>query len=415
MTFKEILDGIDSDAPARMKKKVPEWSGIPGLEFPTRLSTEQCSSSVTARYKAELASAVFQLRTDRPARGIVTGGAFPQRSEDGGFQRRPDNASAGKPVICDLTGGLGVDCWAFSSIACHVHHNEMDQALSSAVRHNFKALGITNASFSNIEVSPGSVYEVIAACGNQADIIFLDPARRSGTGKKVFLLEDCSPDILALKDELLEAAPDIMVKLSPMADISMICKRLGTEVREVHVVGADGECKELLVWMQRNWSNGCTIVCEDLRFTQEEESSAAPAFVQDAQAMLEAGYLFEPSPAVLKAGCFNLICSRLGLSKLGRFTHLYSTAAPCEGLKTYGKVFSIKEILPFDGRNIKAAGKAYPRCEVTSRNLPISSEELKKKMAVTSGGDIHIFACSASFLSGEKRVMLVTSRTSCIK
>lgn len=382
MTFKEILDGIGSDALARMGKKVPEWAGLPGLEFPTRLSMEQCSSSATARYKAELASKIFTGHID----------------------------SADMPVICDLTGGLGVDCWAFSSIAAHVHHNEMDSALSAAVQHNFAALGITNATFSSIEAAPGTIADIILACGRRPDIIFVDPARRSGTGRKVFLLEDCSPDILTLKDELLATAPDILVKLSPMADISMICKRLGAQVREVHVVGTDGECKELLVWLQRGWKGNCTIVCGSIRFTQEEEAAATPVLIEDEQALLQSGYLFEPSPTLLKAGCFSLICSRLGLSKLGRFTHLYSTHEPSDELKAYGKLFCINEILPFDGRSIKAVGKAYPHCEVTSRNLPISSEDLRKKMGVTSGGSAHAFACTAGFKSGEKRILLITTR-----
>lgn len=389
MTFKEILDGIGSDALARMRKKVPEWSDVPGLEFPTSLSMEQCSSSATARYKASLASDVFKMR------------------QDNGSATRPDGS---RPVICDLTGGLGVDCWAFSGIASHVHHNEMDPVLSAAVRHNFSTLGITNASFSSIEAAPGTIADIISACGSKPDIIFLDPARRSGTGKKVFLLEDCSPDILALKDELLATAPDILVKLSPMADISMVCNRLGGTVREVHVVGADGECKELLVWMQRGWNEGFTIVCGDLRFTREEEAVSIPELVESGQALLDAGFLFEPSAALLKSGCFNLVCSRLGLSKLGRFTHLYATNEPSEKLKAYGKIFAIKELFPFDGRSIKAAGKTFPHCEVTSRNLPISSEELRKKMGVTSGGDVHVFAFTAGFATGEKRILMVTSK-----
>ncbi|MDO5442312.1 MAG: class I SAM-dependent methyltransferase [Bacteroidia bacterium] len=413
MTFKEILDGIDADAVKRMEKKVPQWAGVAGIGFPTRLSMEQCSSSETALYKAALASAVFQqrelatealssLRCKYPSSlrcGNAPSAAMPSAAND-----------FSKPVICDLTGGLGVDCWAFSGIAAHVHHNEMNRELSAAVQHNFKALGITNASFSSIEAAPGAISGIIDACGASPDIIYLDPARRSGTGKKVFLLEDCSPDVLSLKDELLAAAPDILMKLSPMADISMVCKRLGGTVREIHVIGADGECKELLVWMQRGWDKGCTIVCGGLRFTQEEETAAVPVMVREKQALLDSGYLFEPSSVLLKSGCFNLICSRLGLSKLGKFTHLYSAAEPSEELKSYGKIFSIKEIRPFDGRSIKAVGKEWPRSEVSSRNLPISSDELRKKMGVTSGGNVHIFACAAGFITGDERIILVTSK-----
>lgn len=411
MTFKEILDGIDADALARMRRKVPEWDGVEGLVFPTRLSMEQCSSSATALYKAALIPRIFS--GNGSDGGSAAAEAFPQRSEDGIFSLRCGTASAEKlPVVVDLTGGLGVDCWAFSKVASHVHHNEMNEELSAAVRQNFAALGVTNATFSCIEAAPGSgVAGIIAACGNVPDIIFLDPARRSGTGKKVFLLEDCSPDILTLKDELLSAAPDVLVKLSPMADITMVCRRLGDGVREVHVVEADGECKELLIWMQRGWDGDYDIICGDIRFNPREEAGASPVPVGNLEELKDGGYLFEPSSALLKAGCFNLLCDRLGLKKLGRFTHLYVTGSHSPELGVCGKLFSIRDVLPFDGRTVKALGRDYPRCEVTSRNLPISSEELKKKIGARSGGDVHIFACTADFTaSNSQRIILITSK-----
>ena len=240
------------------------------------------------------------------------------------------------------------------------------------------------------------------------DIIFLDPARRSGSGRKVFLLEDCSPDVLRLKAGLLAAAPDVLVKLSPMADISMVCDRLGPEVRELHVVGTDGECKELLAWLQRGWSGRCSIVAEGLSFTAAEESAAAPQLLPGREAL--GGFLFEPSATLLKAGCFNLLCSRLGLVKLGRFTHLYLAPEYSESLKEHGKLFSIKEVHPFDNRSIKALGKAFPKCSVTARNLPISSDALAKRMGVAQG-DTHLFAFTADFTGAPpERLMAVTER-----
>lgn len=387
------MDGIDAEALARMRRKVPEWAGVDGMRYPTRLSMEQCSSSATAMYKAELASRIYRDNASR------------QRGEERGTTA----SAADGPVIADMTGGLGVDCWAFCGISEHVHHNEMNEELSAVVRANFSALGIENASFSCIEAAPGKVAEIIAAAGGKADIIFLDPARRSESGRKVFLLEDCSPDIISLKDELLSMAPDVLVKLSPMADISMVCRRLGPEVREVHVVEAEGECKELLVWMQRSWDKGYSIIFKDLRFTPEEEAASSPALLNGEDCLKAGDCLFEPSPALLKSGGFNLICSFLNLAKLGRFTHLYTAAHPEGHLMEYGKLFRIKEVHPFDGRTIKALGKSFPRCEITSRNLPVSSDELRKKMGVRSGGDVHIFACTVDFLSSRpRRVLLVT-------
>ena len=370
-TFSDILGDISDADAARMRKKVPEWADTPGIEFPTRLSTEQCSSSATAAYKAAL------VRRIRP----------------------------GCRLLADLTGGLGVDCAAFSGISEKVLYNEMDTALAAAVERNFARLGIGNVTFSSVEVTEDSLPGLVEG---GPDLVFLDPARRSGTGRKVFLLEDCSPDVLRLKAGLLAAAPDVLVKLSPMADISMVCDRLGPEVRELHVVGTDGECKELLAWLQRGWSGGCSIVAEGLCFTAAEESASAPQLLPGREAL--GGFLFEPSATLLKAGCFNLLCSRLGLAKLGRFTHLYLASEPSESLKRYGKLFSIKEVHPFDNRSIKALGKAFPKCSVTSRNLPVSSDALAKRMGVAQG-DTHVFAFTADFTGApSERLMAVTER-----
>ena len=371
-TFSDILGDISEAGLARMRKKAPEWAETPGIEFPTRLATEQCSSSETAGYKAAL------------VRGI----------------------SPGCHLLADLTGGLGVDCAAFSRVSERVLYNEMDPVLAAAAERNFARLGIDNVSFSSVEVTEETLPGLVS---DGPDVVYLDPARRSGTGRKVFLLEDCSPDVLRLKAGLLAAAPDILIKLSPMADISMICERLGPEVRELHVVGADGECKELLAWLQRGWAGACTIVAGDLRFTAAEESAAAPLLAPGREAL--GGILFEPSATVLKAGCFNLLCSRLGLVKLGRFTHLYLAQEPSDSLKQYGKLFTIKEIHSFDNRSIKAVGKAFPKCSVTARNLPISSDALAKRMGAASGGDAHVFAFTADFTGAlSERLMAVTER-----
>ena len=370
-TFSDILGDISDAGAARMRKKVPEWADTPGIEFPTRLATEQCSSSATAAYKAALARRICP----------------------------------GCRLLADLTGGLGVDSAAFSGISEKVVYNEMDPVLAAAVERNFARLGIGNVTFSSVEVTEETLPGLVSG---GPDVIFLDPARRSGTGRKVFLLEDCSPDVLRLKAGLLAAAPDVLVKLSPMADISMVYDRLGPEVRELHVVGADGECKELLAWLQRGWSGGCSIVAEGLSFTAAEESAAAPQLLPGREAL--GGFLFEPSATLLKAGCFNLLCSRLGLVKLGRFTHLYLAPEYSESLKEHGKLFSIKEVHSFDNRSIKNLGKAFPKCSVTARNLPISSDALAKRMGVAQG-DTHIFAFTADFTGApSERLMAVTER-----
>ena len=357
----------------KLRLKVPEWYAVPSLRYPFRLSGEQCSSAETASYKAAVAS--------------VAGGR-----------------------IADLTGGLGVDSWAFSKVAAAVLYNEMKPELAAAAEHNFRELGVENVTVRNCRLEPGNVGEVLD--GFEPDIIFLDPARRSEDGRKVFRLEDCQPDVLQLLPELFSAAPLILLKLSPMADITLVCRQLGS-VREVHVVASDGECKELLLLLERGYEgNFTTVIYENGsiiqavaeggvlkpmatlglvrgRGPQAEPVGGVAKRRFENTTLCDGVFLFEPGKALLKAGAFDLPC-RFGLEKMGRHTHLYTGQVPDE-LRPFGKCFEILEVLPLNNKTIKELGKRYPQASVTARNIPLTSDQLRKKLGVKDGGTIHIF------------------------
>ncbi len=364
----------------KLKGKIQEWYDEPGLIFPVRLSAEQCSSSATGKYKAELAE------------GIVGKGG-----------NREDRRERDEWSIMDMTGGLGVDSWFFSKKASKVIYCEMQEPLCKAARHNFQILKAGNITVNNILITPESCRRLLAE--HDPDIVYIDPARRGEGGKKVFLIEDCTPDVLTIKDEIFRHVRHILIKLSPMADITMVCQRLGSTCREVHVVAAGGECKELLIWMDREWNNEAAIISVEIqsqtlshhpffRFTVSEEKAVQPTYDgRLTSPELKEGCLFEPGKALMKAAPFNLIASRFGICKLGRSTHYYMTddLEKAEELKRYGKVFRIIECLPLDKRNIKEIGKRYPKAEVTARNIPMDTDTLRKKLGVTSGDDAHIF------------------------
>lgn len=336
----------------KLRVKVPQWYAVPQLRFPFRLSGEQCSSAETARYKASVA-----LR-----------------------------ALTREKTVADLTGGLGVDSWAFAQVASAVLYNEMRPELAAAASANFKALGLTNVRVSCAELRPGGLREILD--GFVPDVIFLDPARRAADGRKVFRLEDCEPDVLQLLPELLAAAPRVLLKLSPMADITLVCKQLGY-VREVHVVAADGECKELLLLLE------CGYIGQPRTFIYEKGAVLATDEAPEVTSALMGDLLFEPGKALLKAGAFDLPC-RYGLEKLEQHTHLYRASARVEALTPFGKWFRILETVPLDKRSMKEVGRRYPRASVTARNIPMTSDELRKRMGVADGGSVHIFGAKAT-------------------
>ena len=419
----------------KLRDKVPEWYAVPSLVYPLRVSGEQCSSSATARYKASVALTALQqaLWAENACCHVSSDAAastFGQKCLPGVHGGR----------IADLTGGLGVDSWAFTQVFGEVLYNEMRPELADAAAHNFRELGVTNIQVRNCALVPSgmpsadrpasgrTVLEILD--GFRPSVIFLDPARRAADGRKVFRLEDCQPDVLQLLPELLAACPKLLLKLSPMADITLVCKQLGC-VREVHIVSADGECKELLLLLERGWTGPHTLtIVEDgavmgLGAEAPEPSLRDPSHALPLQGRLwappsyraEGGHgfgslcpqsikiLFEPGKSLLKAGAFELP-GQFGLSKLGRHTHLYVGSEVPEELRPFGKVFEIQEVVPLNNRTVKDIGKRYPKADVTARNIPLTSDQLRKKLGVADGGSVHIFGVHIDTLSAN--YLLVT-------
>ena len=359
----------------KLRNKVQEWYANPELVFPVRLSAEQCSSTATGLYKSALAERIADKKPFK---------------------------------LADLTGGLGVDSWFFSKKAGKVLYNEMQQPLCEAAEHNFKVLGSDNIVISHNIASIETIDALLG--GFYPDIIYLDPARRGEGGRKVFLIEECTPDVLGLKESMFKHARHILLKLSPMADISMVCSRLGKTCREVHIVASGGECKELLVWMDREWAGEYSITAAELPADYPASEPAIFAFNPDAEKEKSAEicgtmpsedtFLFEPGKALMKSGCFNLIGRKLDMVKLGRSTHFYLTedAGKAEDLRKFGRVYRIINCVTLDKRSIKEVGRTYPRAEVTARNIPMDTDTLRKKLGITSGDDAHIFGLKADTL-----------------
>lgn len=419
----------------RLRKKLPEWVACTGLVYPSSLCAEQCSSSDTARYKASIVQRIFNEYVGTVASMVgdpcrTTGSATENKMVTEPAKVTIGTRKTGR--IADLTGGLGVDSWAFSEVAEEVLYNEMNPALAAAARHNFKALGVTNIFIKNSEATSDSLKDIFGDF--RPDVIFLDPARRDSAGKKVFLLEDCSPDVLKILPELFGISRFVLLKLSPMADITMAVERLdrtyeeylekasgkgwnGQWVREVHVVASGGECKELLILLDGEWNEGYSLTCREdgktLTFKPEEITKAKAGYPDSTFARI----IFEPGKSLTKAGVSNAICERFGLVKLARFTHLYTISEPLSDseseqrtapLKDFGKVFYVKEILPLNKSSMKDVGKRYPHSEVSAKNIPMSSDELRTRLKVKSGDDAHIFGVRIETPYNEDNYLIVT-------
>lgn len=341
----------------KSKNKLPAWFQKEGLLYPVRLSMEQCSSELTAQYKAQL--------------------------------------SKGENFI-DLTGGFGVDSYFISQSFSKGVHCELNSELQTIVAHNFNTLGANIRSFNKDGLKH------LQKTSKQFDLIYIDPARRGIRNQKVIRLEDYTPNILDHLDLLFEKGKQILLKTAPLLDIKQVLSQL-PHIQEVHVVAVNNECKEVLYLLGKENPYETQIHCVDLAkeqkfdFTFQEEERICTT----SQPLT---YLYEPNAAILKAGAFNSIGNIFDLHKLHPNSHLYTSDALLSNFP--GRVFVIEEITKLNKKEL-AILLPNKKANITRRNFPLSVADIRKKIGLKEGGDKYLFATT---LKDNKPTILVCSK-----
>lgn len=325
----------------KAKTKLPSWAETEGIIYPPHLSMEQCSSEQTARYKASIVG---------------------------------DRA-----LVVDLTAGFGVDLAFISQGFKRAVHVERQPQLCAISSENYQLLGLNH-----IEVVCGDGIDYLHQLGH-ADLIFMDPARRDEHGGRTYGIADCTPNVLELRDELLEKADWVMLKLSPMLDWRKAVEDLGN-VSEVHIVSVDNECKELLLIMEKE-EKPLKVICVNNGsiFAVKGESQRGISYSEG-----ERRYLFEPNASVMKAGCFDELQSRFPVVQLDKNSHLFVADKDIDDFP--GRRFIIERTTSMNKRDLKAALEGISKANVTVRNFPISVAELRKRLKLKEGGEVFIFA-----------------------
>ena len=381
-----------------LKKKLPSWAENDELIFPKKLSLEQCSSELTAKYKAQLSTKLHETSRKISADSC--------------------NLVDEKRILVDLTGGMGVDTAFLSDNFDNTYYVEMQEELCDIARHNFQILN------KNIEVVNDNAEHFLTICG-EVDCIYLDPARRDEYGRKMVSLHDCSPDVAELQDVLFEKAKTIMVKLSPMLDIDIVKKEL-KNIKEIHIIAVKNECKEILVLLSQQtlpMAHGSQLIATDLRenwkfsFTEDEEQNAEWTLADKV-----GKYLYEPGVAFMKAGCFKLLSQKYNLDKLHRNSHLYTSDELVPDFP--GRIFEVINVVPFDKKTKKSLWETQRRkdaktqsvedsatlkkASVATRNFPLSADELRKNLGLQDGSEFYIFGTT---MKGEKKVVVLAKKT----
>jgi len=366
IAFKSFPAGVDSSFVLNqikgrqiLKNKIPSWYRNQEVICPPPLSLEQASSEATARYKAKLIKA---------------------------------------DSLVDLTGGFGIDCAFLAPNFQQVTYVEQQAELCRIATHNFQALGLSAIQIVNAD-SVSFLQKMPSV-----DVIYMDPARRDKQGRKVSLLEDCSPHILEISGLLLQKSNRLLIKLSPMFDVEAALVAL-PNTAEVHIVAIDNDCKEVLLLLQKETPLAVKMYCVNLQpnkndqffvFDRKEEYSAHSTIAKK-----PLRYLYEPNVAVLKSSAFKLISEKYHVDKLQVNSHLYTSENLVYDFP--GRSFEVETVFSLNKQEMKSNLQGIEKANIAVRNFPATVAELRKKTKLKEGGDVYLFATT---LSEQKKVMI---------
>lgn len=338
---KEIIEQIE--AKKRSEKKLPTWFNRDKIYYPNKINIEQTSSEITAQYKSRLISG---------------------------------------DSITDLTGGFGVDCYYFSKVFKNVNHFEINESLSKIVTYNFAQLQIDN-----IVTQNGDGMEFLKTSPKLFDWIYIDPSRRHDSKGKVFFLNDCLPNVPEHLELLFAHSKNILVKTSPLLDLSVGIGEL-KHVKTIHVVAVNNEVKELLWVLENGFKGNISIETVNIKKDSNEffKFSIKEEKVAKSKYNTPLTYLYEPNSAILKAGGFHSVTNNYAVFKLQQHAHLYTS----DVLMDFpGRRFKIEKIIHYNKKELKKL--AIDKANISTRNFPETVEQIRKKLHIKDGGDCYLF------------------------
>ena len=353
------------EARRRIRNKLPEWYAEPDLVMGGRIPAEQCSSEPAARFKREV-----MLKDARS--------------------------------LCDMTGGMGVDFWYMSQGLDYAIYTERQPHLCAAARHNFEVLQSKDTcNKTRIEIREGLSTELPIP---DVDVIYLDPARRSDDGSRIYEISDCEPDVVAWQDDLLAHCRQLITKVSPMADITRSVSRF-KHVTDVYILSVKGDCKELLfsqssVSGNAEGKNSYMVHCLDflpertIEFNFPHNEETAGICNSEHLTTTLGPYFYEPDVSIMKAQGFNALLSAFDVQMLDHDCHYFTSSALIPDFP--GRVFAIDEQLEFASRSLKTLRSRIPQTNIAVRNFPLAADELRRRAGIRDGGEVYLFGATLS-------------------
>lgn len=388
------------------RKKLPQWASCEGIVYPPHISMEQCSSQFTAQYKSEIAQTLLAPAATVRARVSDSAESVMQTAKSA-FQLSDSPESdtlVARSSMVDLTGGFGVDFSYLARGFRQATYVERQRHLCDLAEHNMAALGLDQA-----RIVCGDGVEYLRQMG-PVDFIYLDPARRDEHGSRTYAIEDCTPNVLELRDLLLAKSQYTLVKLSPMLDWRKAVADFDGTVREVHIVATGNECKELLLVLGQQMHeepSAPRVFCVNDNQRIDYDSAAYTQGLRIGGKPLPEvkNYLYEPNASIMKAGCFDLVEERFGVTQVGPSSHLFVSATPVADFP--GRGFAIEAIGGMNKKDIKRLLNGTKQANIAVRNFPLTAPQLRKKLKLADGGPVYLFGTT---MQGCDHVLLRTSK-----
>ncbi len=374
--WKFVYDNINAD-PHSLRLKYHDKT-ISGIDLDLAITQVECRRKFGAKFKP-----ILERCKDFFFPNTLAG----EQATSCQLARFHQSLVAEGASVLDTTAGLGADAFAMAAAGHKVHAVELDQARYDALVHNITAMGLeTNMTAQHADCAQ--------ALQGKYDVAFIDPARRAADGSRIFALSECQPDVVSLLPKIREHAYTLIIKASPMLDITRMAAQLPGCMRII-ALGNMRECKELLAIVDLRSDeigkyrvSAVTMSSEtniQFDFTPIAERESICKYGNPREAM----YMYEPYPATMKAAPFKLLSHEFGLNKISANTHLYVSNLEIDNFP--GETLEIWKVLPYQSKYIKTLRLEFPQINVATRNFDISADALRKKLKVKDGGELRLF------------------------
>ncbi|OGO08661.1 MAG: hypothetical protein A2Z66_04500 [Chloroflexi bacterium RBG_13_66_10] len=266
--------------------------------------------------------------------------------------------------VFDLTCGLGGDALALAQVA-PVIASDIDRVRLLLLAANASALGPAHRVTPVLADARRPPWGTLKGAG-----AFLDPGRRQA-GRRARSVNEYEPPLAAAVDWAARV-DGLGAKISPAVDLAEVA----AYDCEIEFIDLGGELREAVLWF------GCLK-------TVRRRATVLPGphtLVGEAEPEIDLagpdGYLYEPSPAVMRAGLVRTLGAQIGASMLDRrIAFLVS-----DRLVTtpFARAYEVAEAIPFQLKRLRARLRelGIGPLTVKKRGSPIQPEDLIRSLGL---------------------------------